>query len=271
MAYIRKSSGTLEQFDPEKLRRSLLIPGTNPHTADAIVAYVRKNIQHFRSSEDIFRYALDQLKEENPHSATGYNLKQALLDFGPTGFPFEKFVAEIFTAQHYQTQLNQIRSGWCVDHEIDVIVHKDQEYALVECKFHTVQSYVTHVQVPLYIQARFQDIQQSWQPPYPEARLGHPWIVTNTNFTYEAIKYGNCKKIKLLAWGYPKGQGLAHLIDSLHLYPLTAIPYLNQHEKKMLIGQGMTLCKHVAENTLQLHKMGLQDAVIHKVQQCVLP
>jgi hypothetical protein len=39
----------------------------------------------------------------------------------------------------YQTVTNLILSGKCVSHEIDVLIKKDNELAMVECKFHSAR------------------------------------------------------------------------------------------------------------------------------------
>src|SRR6516162_6609504 len=96
---IKKVTGDIEDFDKEKLRRSLMRPGASPEIADKIVNQIERNKEHFKTTDDVYSYALTQLKETNPHIAARYNLKKALLEFGPTGFPFEKFVDQIFKAQ----------------------------------------------------------------------------------------------------------------------------------------------------------------------------
>ena len=46
------------------------------------------------------------------------------MDLGPTGYPFEDYVAEILKTEGYQTQVRQVLEGNCVSHEIDVIAQK---------------------------------------------------------------------------------------------------------------------------------------------------
>jgi hypothetical protein len=49
----------------------------------------------------------------------------------------------------YQTVTNLILSGKCVSHEIDVLIKKDNELAMVECKFHSARENKSNVKVPL--------------------------------------------------------------------------------------------------------------------------
>ena len=44
---------------------------------------------------------------------------------GPTGHPFEQFVAQVFLSKGYIVETNYIAKGICINHELDVIVKKD--------------------------------------------------------------------------------------------------------------------------------------------------
>src|SRR5438105_14193855 len=110
--YIKKSSGEVEPFDIEKLRRSLRRPGAPSQLSEEIISYIKENISHFKSTDDIYRFAIDRLKQENPPIAARYNLKKAIHEFGPTGFPFEQFIARIFQTMGYLTKTDQIIQGW---------------------------------------------------------------------------------------------------------------------------------------------------------------
>lgn len=268
---IKKSTEELEQFDREKLRRSLLAPGASEELVNHIINYVESNLDKFRTTEDIFVYALDQLQEKNPHIAARYNIKKAILQFGPTGFPFERFVSEIFKKLKYEIKLDQIIDGWCVNHEIDIVLKKDNEFSLVECKFHNLQNYRTDVRVALYTYARFLDIEETRKQRNEQASLTSSWIVTNTKFTYEALKYGNCKQMNLISWNYPKNKNLARLIDNYGLYPITAVVSLNTHQKKVLIGHGVFFCKDAGKHEGLLKSLGISEHNLNKiVRECEL-
>jgi len=268
---IKKVSEEIEKFDIEKFRRSITRPGTSSALIEELVENAKKNVSKFKTSEDIFRFAFEQLKEKEPHIAARYNVKKAILELGPTGFPFEHFIAEVFRAQGYQTEMNQIIKGWCVDHEIDIIAKKDTDNFMVEVKFHNQLNYRSHVQVPLYTEARFHDIEKTWKPDSPEHKLTHTWIVTNTSFTYEALKYSNCTGIKLTSWDYPITENLAQLIVKFKLYPITVIPSLTNQQKYLFINEGFILAKDIKKNLHILQKAGLNDSEIKKlIQECEL-
>lgn len=267
--YIRRHTGEMEEFDVQKFRRSLTRPGASADLVEQIITHVQQNINNFKTTEDLYRYALEQLKEKNPYVAARYNVKKALLEFGPTGFPFEKYIAEILKAQGYQVLLNQIVRGWCVDHEIDIIAKKDNVNFMVECKFHNELSFFSHVQVPLYTEARFHDIQRTWQKDTGTDRLTHSWIFTNTSFTYEAIKYGNCIGMQLTSWDYPKENNLADLINKYQLHPITAVPTLNHKQKAYFLNHGFVLAKDVSRHKDLLKQAGLSHKQIEQLfEEC---
>ena len=263
--YIKKTSGEPEEFDAQKLKRSLIIPGASPELADKIVSFVMRNLNNFPTTDDIYKFALDMLSDQNPPVAARYNLKRALLELGPTGFPFEKFFAEILKADGYDVKLNQIVSGWCVDHEIDILYRKDNEQGMIECKFHNIQFYKTDVQVPLYTQARFEDIKKTWTPDNVNEKLTDTWIVTNTKFTYDAIKYANCSGIKMTSWNYPAKDNLARLIDKFGLHPITVLTSLNNKQKQFLMQNGLVLCKDSPSFVLELKHLGFNSKKIDKI------
>lgn len=254
--YIRKSSGELERFDVEKLKRSLARPGAPENIINDIVEHIKNNLSNFKSTDDIYRYALEELIDKHPHIAIRYNLKKALHELGPTGFPFERYVAEIFKSDGYKTEVDQIIKGWCVDHEVDIVLEKNEEYSTVECKFHIGQSYTTDVKVALYTSARFEDILQNWTSIN---LLKNCFLVTNTSFTMEAIKFGNCKKINLMSWNYPGEKSLSYLIDKFGLHPITALTSLTRKQKHFLVNNGLVLCRDAYKNIDLFKKLRLKN------------
>ena len=85
---------------------------------------------------------------------------------------------------------------------------------MVECKFHNRQGLKSDVKVPLYVHSRFLDIEMQWKKQSDSKGQFHQgWIVTNTRFTENAIKYGNGVGLKLIGWDYPKKGSLKERID----------------------------------------------------------
>ena len=122
-----------------------------------------------------------------------------MLDFGPSGFPFESYIAELFRAEGSQTLVDQIIQGGCVEHEVDVVVEKPGGNVYVEAKFHNTLGLKSDLKVVLYVEARIEDIAKK----YPGAT---GLVVTNTKFTDKAVEYAQCRGLELLAWDYPQHQ-----------------------------------------------------------------
>ncbi len=264
MKLITKMSGSKEEFNSEKFRRSLKRVGTSDQTIDRLAHEIERR-PDLITTKAIYRFALGYLKHERPGVAARYALKRAILDLGPAGFPFERFIAELFKAQNFSTQVDQVRHGYCVDHEIDVIAQTNHTHILVECKFHNSQQLKTDIKVVLYVKARFDDLMAALERDNPDDMANHePWIVTNTKFTTEAIAYGECRSIHLLGWGYPLTNSLPILIDRYRLHPVTALTSLTHAQKAELIRRGCVLCKDMCINAARLRSMGLESKRIER-------
>ncbi len=139
---------------------------------------------------------------------------------------------------------------------------------MIECKFHNRVGIKSDVKVSLYVQARFEDIRDSWEKnPYHENEFHQAWIITNTKFTSQAIKYGECKKMKLISWAHPKPNGLAQLITKYKLFPITTLTSLNRYQKQTFLKSGFVLCKDARDHKKTLQQLGLKPRQIEKIIQ----
>ncbi|HAD97890.1 MAG TPA: ATPase, partial [Cryomorphaceae bacterium] len=118
---VTKYSGEKAPFDVEKLRQSLQRSGAKEKVIDAVVEQVLPILYEGISTKEIYKKAFALLRKKERPAAARYNLKKALLQLGPTGFPFELYVAELLKAKGYETRTGQIVQGNCVQHEVDVI------------------------------------------------------------------------------------------------------------------------------------------------------
>lgn len=246
---ITKASGKLVPFAPEKLMRSLAKAGATQAQAEEILASVKPLLHRGISTKTIFKNAFRLLKKVSPPQAGRYKLKNAIMELGPTGFPFEKYFAAILQNMGYRVQTGVILQGACVKHEVDVTAEKENQHEMVECKFHQQQGTFCDVKIPLYIHARFKDVEAGFANRSPKNNTLHQgWVVTNTRFTTDAIQYGTCAGLKLIGWNYPKGNGLNNLIDKTGLYPVTALTSLTKKEKQALLSNDIVLCKDILNN-----------------------
>lgn len=263
--YVTKASGEQELFDISKFRRSLHRAGAPDSLIDQIAQEI-ETTKDLRTTKEIYRFALGYLRQETPGLAARYATKRALLDLGPAGFPFERFIAELYKAQGYSVMIDQVRRGFCVEHELDVIAFRNNHHLLIECKFHNSQQLKTDLKVVLAVKSRVDDLKKAVEVHGNGDKAFHEaWIVTNTKFTTQAIQYAECSGVQLLGWGYPLENSLAQLIDQYNLQPITALTTLNYHQKVELIRRGCVLCRDACVNTEMLQQLGLGPSRIEKI------
>ncbi|MCX7551739.1 ATP cone domain-containing protein [Xanthomarina sp. F2636L] len=256
---IIKSSGEKVKFSLEKLRASLNHSGADKELVSQIIDKVRDELYQGISTKEIYNRAFSLLKNKKSYFASKYKLKKAIYELGPTGFPFENFIAAIFTYSGYKAQVGKILQGHCVTHEIDVVAHKNEETTIVECKFHSEEGRNCNVKVPLYIAARFKDVKTHWDSKSHKSNLNEGWVVTNTRFTEDALQYGKCIGLKLLSWDYPKEDALKDKIDRLGLYPITVSTLLTKREKQFLLSRDVVLCKDLIGDAFYLDHLGVSE------------
>jgi len=257
---IVKYSGDKVKFSLDKLRSSLNRTGAKKKTVDHIIDTVRDELYQGISTKEIYNRAFAILKKEKSYFASKYKLKKAIYELGPTGFPFERFIGAILKYSGYKTEIGKTLNGKCVTHEIDVIAHKDHETNIIECKFHGDRGLNCNVKVPLYINSRYQDVKKHWNGnPDNGIKLSKGWVVTNTRFTKDALKYGKCVDLFLLSWDYPKNNGLKDRIDRLGLYPITVSTLMTNREKQFLLSRDVVLCRELIGDDFYLDHLGISE------------
>lgn len=264
--HVVKASGNKEPFDPSKLRNSLTKAGASQEVVDEISNEIKDQLYDGITTQKIYRQAFRKLKSYSRKTAGHYKLKEAIFELGPDGFHFEKFIAEILKVQGYETKTGVIVEGDCVNHEIDVAANKENEYLLVECKFHNRKENICNVKVPLYIQSRFLDVKDNWAKlPGHKNKMHKGMLATNTRFSEDAITYAECVGLRLLSWDYPKNAGIRDLISKLSLHPITSLSSLNAAEKKLLLDKGVLLCKQICSSKSILERDGINPRKINRI------
>jgi hypothetical protein len=261
---IVKYSGDVVPFDVDKLINSLRRAQASKELIQEIVEQVENKIYEGITTKKIYQMAFKILKGKSRVSASKYKLKKALMELGPSGFPFEKLVGKLLAHEGFSTQVGVIVQGNCVQHEIDVIAQKDNQHYMIECKYHSDQGRTCNVKIPLYIQSRFLDVKAKWEHQKGhETKLHKGGVYTNTRFTTDAVQYGKCVGLLLTSWDYPMGNGLKDRIDKLGLHPLTALTTLTKAEKTKLLDIGIVLCKELHKKPALLEQIGI-DKKRHK-------
>jgi len=264
--YIKKSSGKLEEFSFEKLKKSLKKSGALNKEINSIIETITPQLYNEITSKEIYRKAFLLLKKYNRIYASKYSLKRAIFDLGPTGYPFERLIGALLKQRGYKTEVSVVLQGECVSHEIDVLAEKNGNVYAIECKFHSNVNNASNVKVPLYINSRFIDVQKQWNSSEKTTHLKQGWLVTNTRFTEDAINYGKCVGLTLLSWDYPKGNGISKNIDTFGLYPITTLTSLTKREKKLLIENNIILTQELVLASRKLKQLGFLTTKIKNIQ-----
>lgn len=256
---VAKADGELEPFAPEKLRASLVRAGAEADVSASIEGDIAKELYDGISTHEIYRRAFAHLRDHRRATAARYSLKRAILEFGPSGFPFEAYLSELFRREGWEADVDKIVKGGCVEHEVDVVAHKGAESLYVEAKFHNAAGFKTDLKVVLYVKARIDDIRAAGR----ETARG--MVVTNTKFTSHAVRYATCQNLELLGWEYPAGATLHDRIHTAHLYPITALTTLSRSEKSALLSERIVLCSAVAMHEDALARAGVRKSRIDEV------
>jgi len=257
---IRKASGEDEYFNVKKLERSLHNAGAEELIIWKIVEDIQNWIYSGVTTKQIYSRAFKILRRDRAHAAMRYKLKEAIIALGPTGYPFEQFIGQLFDYQDYEIEVGVVVDGYSITHEMDVIATKNQLQNLVECKYHKDQGKHVNIQVPLYVHSRVNDIVRKRKEMPEFKNLSYKaWVVTNTRFSEDSIQYGKCNDLQLLAWDYPQNKGLKHLVESMKLYPITILHKLTKKGKQFLIKRGIVTCAQLLKNLALIEELELTE------------
>ena len=254
---ITKADGTVEEFDPTKLSRSLKRSGAKDAEVEEIVKQIESVMHEGMETQDIYRHAFSLLRGAEASITARYSLRRALFGLGPTGFPFEVFLARLFEKEGYETKTGISLAGRCAVHEIDLAAYKNDHSFVAEAKFHARPGLKSDLQVALYSYARLLDLSEQKICNEDICGVKNLKIITNTKFTSAAIKYAACVGVELLGWDYPKEENLYDLIEKYNLYPITVLQNLNGSQKKALLSQNVVVCEDLVKNNGVLKGLNL--------------
>lgn len=257
---ITKADGTKELFEEQKLVYSLKNAGGSDEIIEEIIGHIAKEMYDGMPTSEIYSRAFKLLRSHSMPVAIKYSLRRALSELGPDGFPFEKYIAKLFEAKGYETLTDQNVLGVCVSHEVDVVTWNKDKLIMVEAKFHNELDLKSDLKVVLYIKARFDDLKGStFDFGGVKRNLDEGWLITNTKFTDQAIKYGECNHVKMLGWNYPKKGNLQDIIEELRLHPFTCLESISNTHKKELLRKGIVLCMDIYNNPSILNEIGMKS------------
>jgi len=263
-----KATGEREKFDIAKLRRSLQNAGAEPPIVRAVIKHLEEHdfLRDGVTTKKIYHEAYRLIKKQSKRVAGHYKLKESLLELGPSGYPFEILISEIFRELGYQTKVGTIMKGKCISHEIDVIAENEEKIMMMECKFHNRQKHHSNVTIPLYVQSRFVDVSEGWKG-IESLRSKHAigYAVTNTRFTKEAIDYAKCENLRLLSWNYPDDRGLKNLIEQTSIHPITSLSSLTKKDKRLLLKNKIVHCRQLLGRQKLLSELDFNHVKISNI------
>lgn len=261
---VLKASGQVEPFDEDKLRHSLRAARATEPNVDRVVKKLRRKLPTSTDSREVFRAAYRQLRKVQRPAAARYSLRRAMSQLGPTGYPFEKLVQAVLETRGYHSRTSQILTGESgVHHEVDVVAEHDAERVLVECKYRRHHTRKCDVKIAMYVSARARDLLGDLRDRSDEQF----WLVTNTKFTVDAIRFAESTGLVAVGWDYPKQRGLKQLIDDSGLHPLTCLTSLPRSQKRALLARGLVLCRDLERRPELLDQLSLNRHVRAAVQR----
>lgn len=265
--YVQKNNGERELFDSSKLKSSLIKSGVSVVTADEIISHIESQITDGMMTSDIYKKAFRLIHKQEKKPAARYALRRSLMTLGPTGFPFEKFLAHIFEHKGYKTMVGMTLRGKCVEHEIDVIAYNESSVLVMEAKFHNTLGVKSDTKVALYVKARFDDIQNE-KIMLSDGSFRLPTqgiLVTNTEFTDTAEKYALCSNLGMISWDYPATGNLYDLIEETKSYPITVLTTLTTPQKSELVTKGIVCCDQLLDKRDVLEQLVQVPSKIDKI------
>lgn len=246
--FIKKADGELELFSAEKLANSLRRAAASESLVQEIIYDVESWIVDGVSTKKIYRRAFMLLRKKERSRAARYSLKNAIMELGPTGYPFENFMGQLFEAKGYDVEVGKVLNGRCVTHEVDVFATKNKEQHFVECKYYNSQGKYASVRVPLYIRSRVNDIINAKRDEGLDDYKFYGWIATNTRFTEDAMNYGLCSGLKLISWDFPKDNSIKKIVEENNLFPITTLTELTKAQKERFLAKGVVMCKELHDD-----------------------
>lgn len=270
---VTKSDGTTEYFKVEKLRRSLRRAGATAEEVNSIILEMTDQVYEGMQTQEIYRIAFSLLRKKTFVVAARYSLRRALFSLGPTGFPFEKFLARLFVKQGYETRTGINIQGHCALHEIDIAAFHKTHSFVGEAKFHSRPGVKTDLQVAMYSYARLLDLRDNQICAESICGIKEFWLITNTKFTSSAEKYGECVGLSMLSWDYPRRNNLHDHIQRAKIYPITAMQSLSSSQTEILINSDIITCQDLLDRPYvlkTLHRsISDQDKLLEEARRIV--
>lgn len=231
-----------EPFSPNKVYNSALRAGASFSLAKEISLEIENEVYDGIETIEIFKKVKEKLREKDIQLSMRFSLKEGIRRLGPEGFLFEDFTKKILSNYCMKIVEGEIISGRCGHYEIDFLAENSEHFFIGECKYRNSHNSRIDINTSLKSSAILEDIKQG---NFFSQKNLRSFVVTNTKFTKDAIKYSNCRGVKLLGWKYPEKRGLERLIEEKKLYPVTILPALTKYIFAIFQKEGILLTSEV--------------------------
>lgn len=268
--YVINYRGERKPFSITKVYRGARKAGASKELAREISQIIQGEAYPGIKTSEIFERIRELLNRQSLKLGIKFSLKEGMKKLGPSGFPFEKFIGEIFARQGYKVKLNQYLQGHCLKYEIDFLAEKGNLVYVGECKFKALlEEGLIHSETALAYWAKTLDMRKGnvFEKKEFDGFNVKPILVTNAKFSKSAAKYSKCTGIELLGWKCPKSGGLESIIDKNGFYPITILPSLKEGLVEVFIKRKIVLAKDVLEiNPQKFSKqIGISESVLNSL------
>ncbi|MCX6737842.1 MAG: hypothetical protein NTY11_00205 [Candidatus Parcubacteria bacterium] len=247
--YVVNLRGEREFFSLAKVLRSALRAGAPKELAQRVALQIEKSIYPGIKTSEIFDKVNKLLKKEDKKSGLRFSLREVMRRLGPSGFPFENYIGDVFSAHRYEVFLNRKIKGKFAIHEIDFLARRDQIFYIGECKYRIFPGERIDLPIMLAFYAKFLDLKDGSYFNLPKNIELKPIMVTNAKFSSQAVRYANGMGIELLGWRYPLSGGLESMIEAEQLYPITILPSFKGYLIESCSKAKLMLAKDVLEDS----------------------
>lgn len=248
--FVTKFDGTKQPYSRAKIVKTCMRMGVSRQVAESIAAEIETKLFDGIETKKILQMIFKKLKRHKPVVKHQIDLRRALglLRSAPD---FELFVQLLLSEHGYDVTANRIVRGMCVEHEVDGIVRRDGETAILEVKHHSNHHTPTNLDVSRISRAVFEDLTEGYDHGFNDLKIDYAMIVCNTKLTDHAKRYADCRRIKHVGWSSPKDHDLQTMIEEKKFYPVTYLRGLTVDSRNRLTSRGIVALKQLVEEKPQ--------------------
>jgi len=245
MKHVTKADGSLQPFDPGKVRRTLRNLGLGAGDADRVADEIEESVPDGMKTAAVLRMIRARARAVRPAVRHRTDLRRALALLRPKP-DFEEFVRVLLREHGYRVQAGCVLAGRCGEHEVDAVASKDGATIFVEVKHHASHHRMTGLDEGRIARAIVEDLQEGFRSGRCTVSTDGALIVCNTNLSEQAKRYAPCRGLGHIGWDYPAEQNLRAMIEETQSYPVTIVSGVGPSASTRLAAAGVFTAKQVA-------------------------